>query len=42
MSILEKIKDAGVVGCGGAGFPTHAKFSGEVEYLIINAAEFLL
>ncbi|EAC8354460.1 propanediol utilization protein [Listeria monocytogenes] len=39
MSILEKIKDAGVVGCGGAGFPTHAKFSGEVEYLIINAAE---
>lgn len=22
MSILEKIKDAGVVGCGGAGFPT--------------------
>lgn len=39
MSILEKIRDAGIVGCGGAGFPTHAKLKGNIEYLIINGAE---
>lgn len=37
--LLEKIKDAGVIGCGGAGFPTHAKLSAHCEYLLINAAE---
>lgn len=39
MQLLEKIKTAGIVGCGGAGFPTHAKLSCSVEYLIVNAAE---
>lgn len=39
MQLLEKIKEAGIVGCGGAGFPTHAKLACSVEYLIINAAE---
>ena len=39
MSIVEKIRDAGIVGCGGAGFPTHAKLKGKIEYLIINGAE---
>ena len=39
MSIVEKIRDAGIVGCGGAGFPTHAKLKGNIEYLIINGAE---
>lgn len=39
MELLEQIKAAGIVGCGGAGFPTHAKLNCEVEYLIINAAE---
>ena len=34
MSIVEKIRDAGIVGCGGAGFPTHAKLKGNIEYLI--------
>lgn len=39
MSIVDKIRDAGIVGCGGAGFPTHAKLKGKIEYLIINGAE---
>lgn len=39
MDLLEKIKAAGVVGAGGAGFPTHVKLDCRVEYLIVNAAE---
>ncbi|MCR4890577.1 MAG: 4Fe-4S dicluster domain-containing protein [Lachnospiraceae bacterium] len=39
MGLLEQIKDAGIIGCGGAGFPTHAKLNCEVEYLLVNAAE---
>lgn len=39
MPLLEQIKDAGIVGCGGAGFPTHVKLNCTVEHLIINAAE---
>ncbi|MCC8026782.1 MAG: 4Fe-4S dicluster domain-containing protein [Clostridium sp.] len=39
MTLLEQIKDAGIVGCGGAGFPTHVKLNCTVEYLIVNAAE---
>ena len=38
MSITDKIAAAGVVGCGGAGFPTHAKLKGTIEHLIINGA----
>lgn len=37
---LQKIVyDAGVVGAGGAGFPTHRKFSDKVKQIIVNAAE---
>ena len=39
MSITDQIAAAGVVGCGGAGFPTHAKLKGTFEHLIINGAE---
>lgn len=39
MTLLEQIKEAGIVGCGGAGFPAHVKLDCTVEYLIINAAE---
>ncbi len=39
MNITEKIAAAGVVGCGGAGFPTHAKLRGTIEHLIVNGAE---
>ncbi|MCH5211309.1 MAG: 4Fe-4S dicluster domain-containing protein [Oscillospiraceae bacterium] len=37
---LQKIVyDAGIVGAGGAGFPTHRKFSDKVKQIIVNAAE---
>jgi len=37
--IVNAVRDAGVVGCGGAGFPTHVKYNASVEYVIANAAE---
>lgn len=41
--ILTKIKEAGIVGMGGAGFPTHVKLSpkepDKIEYVIANCAE---
>lgn len=39
VSVIERIEEAGIVGVGGAGFPTHVKYKADVEYLIINAAE---
>lgn len=39
MDLLEQIYNAGVIGAGGAGFPTHKKLNCKVEYFIINAAE---
>ena len=39
MSLLEQIAAAGVIGCGGAGFPTHVKLKGRFEVLIVNGAE---
>lgn len=41
-SLIAAIKDSGIVGLGGAGFPTHVKFDvdpARIEYLIINGAE---
>ena len=42
-AIINKIKEAGVVGMGGAGFPTHVKLSpkepDKIEYIIANCAE---
>lgn len=40
--LLDAIRESGVVGLGGAGFPTHVKFNTDpdrVQYLIINGAE---
>ena len=37
--ILEKIKEAGVVGAGGAGFPAHVKLACRAEIVIANGAE---
>lgn len=39
MDLVEQVRQAGVVGAGGAGFPTHVKLNAEAEFLIINAAE---
>jgi len=39
LELLEKIKEAGVIGAGGAGFPTHLKLNCKVEYFIINGLE---
>ena len=40
---IERIKAAGIVGLGGAGFPTHVKLSvkdpNQVQYYIVNGAE---
>jgi Na+-translocating ferredoxin:NAD+ oxidoreductase RnfC subunit len=35
----EKLKQMGVVGAGGAGFPTSVKAAAEVEYVLANGAE---
>ena len=41
--IIGKVKEAGVVGMGGAGFPTHVKLSpkepDKIDYIIANCAE---
>ncbi len=37
--MIEKVKNAGVVGAGGAGFPTHMKIDADVDTLIANGAE---
>lgn len=41
--IRAKIKEAGIVGMGGAGFPNHVKVTpkddSKIEYVIVNAAE---
>ena len=39
MSLLELIKEAGVIGAGGAGFPTHAKLAAKADYILLNGAE---
>ena len=36
--IVEKVKNAGVVGAGGAGFPTHVKINAEVDTVLVNGA----
>ncbi|MEK7671287.1 MAG: 4Fe-4S dicluster domain-containing protein, partial [Bacteroidota bacterium] len=39
MIIAEAIKNAGVVGAGGAGFPAHVKAASHVDIVIANGAE---
>ena len=36
---VQDVAQAGVVGAGGAGFPTHVKLSGKADTLLLNAAE---
>ena len=37
--LVDKVRDAGVIGAGGAGFPTHVKLDAQVDTYICNAAE---
>jgi Na+-translocating ferredoxin:NAD+ oxidoreductase RnfC subunit len=37
--LINKIRAAGVVGAGGAGFPTHIKLDTKVDWIIVNGAE---
>lgn len=39
MNLLDMVKDAGIIGAGGAGFPTHAKLASKAEYILLNGAE---
>ena len=36
---LQKIEEYGVIGAGGAGFPTHVKLDSKPDTVIMNAAE---
>ena len=38
-NLIDIIKESGIVGAGGAGFPTHVKVNAEVEYVLVNGAE---
>lgn len=39
MSLAEQVKQAGVVGAGGGGFPTHIKLAARADTVIANGAE---
>ncbi len=39
MSLVDRIRAAGVVGAGGAGFPAHVKAAARVEFILANGAE---
>ena len=36
--IVDKVRSAGVVGAGGAGFPTHVKLQFDVQRVLANGA----
>ena len=39
MNLTEVVKASGIVGAGGAGFPTHVKLNAKAECFVVNAAE---
>lgn len=39
MTLVEKVRRAGVVGAGGGGFPTHVKLAARADTVIANGAE---
>lgn len=39
MSTLATVRSAGIIGAGGAGFPTHVKLNTEADYVLLNGAE---
>jgi Na+-translocating ferredoxin:NAD+ oxidoreductase RnfC subunit len=38
-SLVETVRDAGIIGCGGAGFPTHVKIDTRADVVLANGAE---
>ncbi len=38
-NLVKAVQAAGVVGAGGAGFPTHVKLAAQVDTVIANGAE---
>ncbi len=39
MSLVDQVRSAGIIGCGGAGFPTHVKIDTQVDTVLVNGAE---
>ena len=39
MTLVDQIRQAGVVGAGGGGFPTHVKLAAKADTVIANGAE---
>jgi RnfABCDGE-type electron transport complex C subunit len=39
VDLIQSVREAGIVGAGGAGFPTHVKLAAKAEYFILNGAE---
>jgi Na+-translocating ferredoxin:NAD+ oxidoreductase RnfC subunit len=39
MTLVDQVREAGVVGAGGGGFPTHVKLSAKADTVIANGAE---
>ena len=39
MNLVEQVRQAGVVGAGGGGFPTHVKLAAKADTVIVNGAE---
>lgn len=39
MELIKKVCDAGILGAGGAGFPTHVKINCKAEFVLANGAE---
>ncbi|HEY5553203.1 MAG TPA: 4Fe-4S dicluster domain-containing protein [Opitutaceae bacterium] len=39
MNLVDQVREAGVVGAGGGGFPTHVKLAGRADTVIANGAE---
>ncbi len=37
--VVEQVKEHGIVGAGGAGFPAHVKLASQADMIIVNAAE---
>ena len=37
-NLIDIIAQSGIVGAGGAGFPTHVKVNAKAEYVILNGA----